>query len=114
MTYFNGYQPAYAPNPGFQQFPNYQQQRMDYLQSMQQQPGELQARTSLNFTSAWPRRFWKILMQARINLPSTWKTSLNKDSRGVCPAVFYSQQTPNNKNKKCVFAMVLECKNRPC
>ncbi len=49
MAYFNGYQPAYAPNPGFQQFPNYQQQRMDYLQSMQQpaqpqQPGDLQAR----------------------------------------------------------------------
>lgn len=47
MAYFNGYQPAYAPNPGFQQIPNYQQQRMDYLQSMQQpmqQPGDLQAR----------------------------------------------------------------------
>lgn len=51
MAYFNGYQPAYAPNPGFQQYPqmNYQQQRMDYLQSMQQpqqtqQPGDLQAR----------------------------------------------------------------------
>ena len=49
MAYFNGYQPAYAQNPGFQQFPNYQQQRMDYLQSMQQpmqsqQPGDLQAR----------------------------------------------------------------------
>ncbi len=53
MTYFNGYQPAYAPNPGYQ-YPqmNYQQQRMDYLQSMQQpaqnqpmqQPGDLQAR----------------------------------------------------------------------
>lgn len=52
MAYFNGYQPAYPQNPGFQQIPNYQQQRMDYLQSMQQamqpqpmpQPGELQAR----------------------------------------------------------------------
>lgn len=52
MAYFNGYQPAYAPNTGFQPIPNYQQQRMDYLQSMQQaiqpqmipQPGELQAR----------------------------------------------------------------------
>ena len=51
MAYFNGYQPAYAPNPGFQQYPqmNYQQQRMDYLQSMQQpqqtqQPGDLQGR----------------------------------------------------------------------
>ena len=51
MAYFNGYQPAYAPNPGYSQYPqmNYQQQRMDYLQSMQQpqqaqQPGDLQAR----------------------------------------------------------------------
>jgi hypothetical protein len=52
MAYFNGYQPAYAPNTGFQAIPNYQQQRMDYLQSMQQaiqpqimpHPGELQAR----------------------------------------------------------------------
>ena len=50
MVYFNGYQPAYPQNPGFQQIPNYQQQRMDYLQAMQQsmqpmqQPGDLQAR----------------------------------------------------------------------
>lgn len=52
MAYFNGYQPAYTPNPGYpQSYPqmNYQQQRMDYLQSMQQpqqaqQPGDLQAR----------------------------------------------------------------------
>ena len=52
MAYFNGYQPAYTPNPGYPQgYPqmNYQQQRMDYLQSMQQpqqtqQPGDLQAR----------------------------------------------------------------------
>ena len=53
MAYFDGYRPAYAPNPGYQ-YPqmNYQQQRMDYLQSMQQpaqappiqQPGDLQAR----------------------------------------------------------------------
>lgn len=53
MAYFNGYQPAYAPSNGYQ-YPqmNYQQQRMDYLQSMQQpapaqpmqQPGDLQAR----------------------------------------------------------------------
>lgn len=52
MAYFNTYPTAYPPNPGYQQgFPNYQQQRMDYLQAMQppqpqqmQQPGELQAR----------------------------------------------------------------------
>lgn len=52
MAYFNGYQPVYSPNPGLQQYPNYQQQRMDYLQSIQQgmqaqpmQPsGDLQAR----------------------------------------------------------------------
>lgn len=52
MAYFGGYQPAYTPNPGYPQgYPqmNYQQQRMDYLQSMQQpqqaqQPGDLQAR----------------------------------------------------------------------
>lgn len=52
MAYFGGYQPTYAPNPGYpQSYPqmNYQQQRMDYLQSMQQpqqaqQPGDLQAR----------------------------------------------------------------------
>lgn len=53
MAYYNGgYQPAYAPNPGFQQgYPQqmYSQQRMDYLQSMQQpqqtqQLGDLQAR----------------------------------------------------------------------
>lgn len=52
MAYFNGYQPAYTPNPGYQQsYPQqmYAQQRMDYLQSVQQpqqtqQPGDLQAR----------------------------------------------------------------------
>ena len=52
MAYFNGYQPAYTPSPGYQQgYPQqvYAQQRMDYLQSMQQpqqtqQPGDLQAR----------------------------------------------------------------------
>ncbi len=53
MAYFDGYRPAYAPNPGYQ-YPqmNYQQQRMDFLQSaqqpaptqMMQQPGDLQAR----------------------------------------------------------------------
>lgn len=53
MAYFDGYRPAYAPNPGYQ-YPqmNYQQQRMDFLQSAQQpapaqimqQPGDLQAR----------------------------------------------------------------------
>ena len=52
MAYFNGYQPAYTPNSGYPQgYPQqmYTQQRMDYLQSMQQpqqtqQPGDLQAR----------------------------------------------------------------------
>lgn len=53
MAYFDGYRPAYAPNPGYQ-YPqmNYQQQRVDFLQSaqqpapaqMMQQPGDLQAR----------------------------------------------------------------------
>ena len=53
MAYFDGYRPAYAPNLGYQ-YPqtNYQQQRMDFLQSAQQpapaqimqQPGDLQAR----------------------------------------------------------------------
>lgn len=52
MAYFDGYRPAYAPNPGYQHgYPQqmYAQQRMDYLQSIQQppqaqQPGDLQAR----------------------------------------------------------------------
>lgn len=53
MAYFNGgFQPGYGQSPGYSQgYPqmSYNQQRMDYLQSMQQpqmiqQPGELQAR----------------------------------------------------------------------
>lgn len=55
MAYFDGYRPAYAPNPGYQHgYPQqmYAQQRMDFLQSaqqpapaqMMQQPGDLQAR----------------------------------------------------------------------